>query len=354
MTKEFLYDNKIFDGTPPSLLPSPILQNIFRKVDSNKSSYLSNEDDIIKRINNNRQADIFNNFASFNSTDSSTPLINESESKYFRNDNINNFDMINTGKFDKFENNILGENNTLDSITEKTQKQSDQYKNKICDEINLKGNKREAKQKVVFKTELKQKLGRKKKGDHSLSKHNKFSNDDGSKRFMVQCIRSINDSINSETQLYESYKNEFKLYKPNLCNNLPHKVTEKKIIFDKPLREFFENFVQPKNCLKVNKDSYRNYNRKIIRKLIKLNVGKINAMFDTPFSIFFKAFLNDEKIINGYLILNEKFKTLSECFNDPKDMDNYYNTEQKYKIKIYSLKLLNGEIKSRNINDKKR
>ena len=46
---------------------------------------------------------------------------------------------------------------------------------------------------------------------------------------------------NSETELYESYKNEFKLYKPNLCNNLPHKVTEKKIIFDKPLREFFEN-----------------------------------------------------------------------------------------------------------------
>ena len=350
MTNEFLYDNKIIDGTPPSLLPSPILQNIFRKVDSNKSSYLSNEDDIIKRINNNRQADIF---ASFNSTDSSTPLINESESKYFRNDNINNFDMINTGKFDKFENNILGENNTLDSITEKTQKQSDQYKNKICDEINLKGNKRDAKQKVVFKTELKQKLGRKKKGDHSLSKHNKFSNDDGSKRFMVQCIRSINDSINSETQLYESYKNEFKLYKPNLCNNLPHKVTEKKIIFDKPLREFFENFVQPKNCLKVNKDSYRNYNRKIIRKLIKLNVGKINAMFDTPFSIFFKAFLNNEKIINGYLILNEKFKTLSECFNNPKDMYNYYNTEQKNKIKIYSLKLLNGEIKPRNINDKK-
>ena len=143
MTKEFLYDNKIFDGTPPSLFPSPISQNIFRKVDSNKSSYLSNEDDIIKRINNNKQADIFNNFASFNSTDSSTPLINESESKYFRNDNINNFDMINTGKFDKFENNILGENNTLDSITEKTQKQSDQYKNKICDEINLKGNKRD-------------------------------------------------------------------------------------------------------------------------------------------------------------------------------------------------------------------
>ena len=77
------------------------------------------------------QADIFNNFASFNSTDSSTPLINESESKYFRNDNINNFDMINTGKFDKFENNILGENNTLDSITEKTQKQSDECKNKF-------------------------------------------------------------------------------------------------------------------------------------------------------------------------------------------------------------------------------
>ena len=142
MTNEFLYDNKIIDGTPPSLHSSPILQNIFRKVDSNKSSYLSNEDDIIKRINNNMQPDIFNNFASFNSTDSSTHLINESESKYFRNDNINNFDMINTGKFDKFENGVLGENNTLDSITEKTQKQSDECKNKIYDEINLKGNNR--------------------------------------------------------------------------------------------------------------------------------------------------------------------------------------------------------------------
>ena len=232
MTNEFLYDNKIIDGTPPSLHPSPILQNIFRKVDSNKSSYLSNEDDIIKRNNNNMQADIFNNFASFNSTDSSTHLTSESESEseseFFKNHKLNNFNIIGTGKYDKFENNIQGENNTLDNFTEKSQKQSDEYKNKICVEINLKGNKKDAKQKVVFKTELKQKLGRKKKGDHSLSKHNKFSNDDGSKRFMVQCIRSINDSINSETQLYESYKNEFKLYKPNLCNNLPHKVTEKK------------------------------------------------------------------------------------------------------------------------------
>ena len=356
MTNEFLYDNKIFDGTPPSLRRSPILPNEFRIIDSNQRSYLSylsNEE-----IKNNKQADIFNNFSNINSTDSSTPLTSESESESesecFTNDKVNNFNIIGTGKYDKFENNIQGENNTLDCFTEKSQKQSDEYKNKICVEINLKGNKKDAKQKVVFKTELKQKLGRKKKGEHSLSKHNKFSNDNGSKRFMIQCIRSITDSINSETELYESNKNEFKLYKPNLCNNLPHKATEKKIIFDKPLREFFENFVQPKNCLKVNKDRYRNYNRIIIRKLIKLNVGKINAMFDTPFSIFFKAFLNDEKNINGYLILNEKFKTLSECFNDPKDMDNYYNTEQKYKIKIYSLKLLNGEIKSRNINDKKR
>ena len=142
MTNEFLYDNKIFDGTPPSLRPSPILPNEFRIVVSNQRSYLSylsNEE-----IKNNKQADIFNNFSNINSTDSSTPLTSESESESecFTNDKVNNFNIIGTGKYDKFENNIQGENNTLDCFTEKSQKQSDEYKNKICDEINLKGNKK--------------------------------------------------------------------------------------------------------------------------------------------------------------------------------------------------------------------
>ena len=349
MTYESLY--KLSYGTPRSLYPSPILQNKFLIIDSNQLPYQLNKDDDINIIDNNNQADIFSNFVNFNSTDSSTNLIDES--KYLRNDNIKDFNMIGTDKFDKFGNNFLGDNNTLDSCTEKSQIQFDEDKNKIYNELNIKGNNKDTEQKVVFKTELKEKLGRKKKGDHSLRKHNKFSNDDGSKRFMIQCIRSINDYINSEIQLYESYKNEFKLYKPNLCNNLPHKAIEKKIIFDKPLREFYENFVQPKNCLNANKDIYRNNNRKIINKLYKLNINKINAMFDTSFSDYFKAFLNDEITINGYLKLNEKFKTLSECFNNSEDMDDYYTTEQKNKIKNYSLKLINGEIKARNIANKK-
>ena len=192
---------------------------------------------------------------------------------------------------------------------------------------------------IKFITTAKKVLGRKRKEDKSKpSKHTKKSNDNGSKRFIIQCMESIDQSINSKIEPYN-----YKLYKPSLTNNLPQKVNEKKIFLEKKIVEYYENYAQPRHCLEENKNIYKIHNHNVIKELKSLNDIKINGMLNSSFIDNFKCFLNDIKI-------NEDFKTLKDYFNDVDDEDNYYSKEEKNKIKNYCEKLISNGITPRNRN----
>lgn len=191
------------------------------------------------------------------------------------------------------------------------------------------------------------KLGRKKKNDTSMSSHTRKSKDNGSKRFMTKCMELINDCFNSEIQRIGLNSKGFKLYKPSIIKFLPLKAYQKPNYFRKTIEYYYENYALPKNA--KNKDMYIIHNKNLIFAVKAINDNKLNIMLNTSFEDYFVAFLNDDKIINHrYIILNNSFKTLKDCFNNINDEYNYYTEEEKACIKDYCMRLINGEIKTKN------
>ena len=158
-------------------------------------------------------------------------------------------------------------------------------------------------------------------------------------------MESSHNYINSEIKYYGQNPDEFNLHKPNVIKYLPSKAKDKPDYFKKNMKYFYENYSEPKNA--KDKEMYRIANHNILKKLEEFNDNKISKIFDTSFEDYFYAFLNDEKIINGNIILNGHFKTLKDCFNNINDEDNYYTEEEKNRIKEYCVKLINGEIKGK-------
>ena len=186
-------------------------------------------------------------------------------------------------------------------------------------------------------------LGRKRNGNKEECKHTKYDKDNGSNKLTIQCMKITTDYINNFIEKF----NIGKLYNPNLTNNLTLNVVEKKAFLENKIKSYYEKYSKPKHCLKENKDNYINNNREIIEKLYKMKDRNIKLIFEIPFCLYLRAFLNDEKIINyenENLELNEDFKTLKDCFNEGKDL---YTIEQKAQYKTYIEKLMNGQISPR-------
>ena len=183
-------------------------------------------------------------------------------------------------------------------------------------------------------------LGHKKKGNKEECKHTKYDNDNASNKLIIQCMKITTDYINNFIEEFDVGK----LYNPNLTNNLALNVVEKKAFLENKIKIYYEKYSKAKHCSKENKDNYINNNREIIEKLYKKKERNIKLIFEIPFCLYLRAFLNDEKNINyenENLELNEDFKTLKDCFNEGKD---YYTIEQKAQYKTYIEKLMNGQI----------
>jgi hypothetical protein len=194
------------------------------------------------------------------------------------------------------------------------------------------------------KFKVKQKhLGRKSKDNKEEGLHTKYSKDNGANKLIIQCMKNTTDCINS---IIENFKIG-KLYNPNLTKNLTLNVVDKKAFLEKEIKIYYEEHSKARHCLKENKDNYINNNREIIKKLYEMKERNIILIFEIPFYLYLRAFLNDEKNIiyeNENLELNEDFKTLKECFNEGKD---YYTLEQKAQYKAYIEQLINGQISPR-------
>ena len=195
------------------------------------------------------------------------------------------------------------------------------------------------------KEEIKQKknLGRKNKYDKEEGLHTKYSKDNGSNKLIIHCMKIVTNYINNIIEKF----NIGKLFNPNLTNKLTLNVVDKKAFLENKIKIYYEEHSKAKHCLEENKDNYINNNREIIEKLYKMKDRNIILIFEIPFCLYLRAFLNDEKNINyenENLELNEDFKTLKECFNEGKD---YYTLEQKAKYKIYIEQLINGQISPR-------
>ena len=161
-------------------------------------------------------------------------------------------------------------------------------------------------------------LGHKKKGNKEECKHTKYDNDNASNKLIIQCMKITTDYINNFIEEFDVGK----LYNPNLTNNLALNVVEKKAFLENKIKIYYEKYSKPQHCSKENKDNYINNNREIIEKLYKKKERNIKLIFEIPFCLYLKVFLNDEKIINyenENLELNEDFKTLKDCFNEGKD-----------------------------------
>ena len=186
-------------------------------------------------------------------------------------------------------------------------------------------------------------LGRKPKDNKEEGLHTKYSKDNGSNKLIIQCMKNTTDCINI---IIEKFKIG-KLYNPNLTKKLTLNVVDKKAFLEKEIKIYYEQHSKARHCLKENKDNYINNNREIIEKLYKMKDRNIILIFEIPFCLYLRAFLNDEKNINyenENLELNEDFKTLKECFNEGKD---YYTLEQKAQYKAYIEQLINGQISPR-------
>ena len=186
-------------------------------------------------------------------------------------------------------------------------------------------------------------LGRKPKDNKEEGLHTKYSKDNGSNKLIIQCMKNTTDYINNKIENFKIGK----LYNPNLTKKLTLNVVDKKAFLEKEIKIYYEKHSKARHCLKENKDNYINNNREIIEKLYKMKDRNIKLIFEIPFCLYLRAFLNDEKNINyenENLELNEDFKTLKECFNEGKD---YYTLEQKAKYKIYIEQLINGQISPR-------
>ena len=279
-----------------------------------------------------KEGDIFDLLYSFPSTgfDTNINYVNEKKINQF-----DNYNKKNNTSFNYIEKNTNDNNGNVHILEEKNGNNKAQ---KINPEDNQKEKENITKKFIIKKTLL----GRKRKEDkNSKRKRTEKDNDNASKKFINKCIESINNCINDKISLN---KDKIGLYKPNLKKYLPSKAKDKKEFFQKEIRNLYE-FATIKRCKKENKNNYIKHNKSLMEKL---KDEKINKMLNTSFKDYFIAFLNDEKIINEEIILNQHFKTLNECFNNIEGKDGYYTEEEKNRIKEYCIKLVNGGIASRN------
>lgn len=170
-----------------------------------------------------------------------------------------------------------------------------------------------------------------KKRIHTYNSNNSKYN--ASKRVIIACMKITHNYILKQIRLFLGNIKlrkitPYKLNMPNLTPVLKGEKKNKPELFKKTLKMFYLEYSKPRNS-GINTPKK---NRFIIYEFLYLNDDKINALLNTPFNVYLKAFLNDEKafkIENHELI--EDFTTYESCFND------VYSLEKKYELKEYIL-----------------
>ena len=237
-----------------------------------------------------------------------------------------------------------GEENNLDDFNDI---QKDSNENKVICEIN--------------KDSLenrKQPLGRPPLNNNSyIGKHSNKAADNGSKKIIRCCIKSIFECFQKEIKLYSKSKKIRirKLHIPTIKNYLNKGNSEKYSLFNSSMKTIFIEMIPRIVKKEIRGERYKySHNRNILSKILKieeddkdLKIKKLNIKFNAEFKIYLKAFLNDEKyiIINGEVFnFIGEFKTLKDYYTEGKTA---YNQEEKEKFKEYIFNIMDRTIQFR-------
>ena len=199
--------------------------------------------------------------------------------------------------------NDLNELIGLEPIKEKTEgkiKKDNYIKDKkSIEEIQMK-----VKQKIYLKRPFKEKktLGRKRKLDESLGKHNKFSDDNILRKCKHAVLNSILNFINKKIKTVYSYEDEMilkekKLLKLKQNQSINSKANYNKTFINKTIKEIFSENISSKYSRHPP-----SHNKDIIKMLINESDEIKKSTFTKIFSLTFLDCLNH---FRGSIILDD-------------------------------------------------
>ena len=211
-------------------------------------------------------------------------------------------------------------------------------------------NNQQDKKPKLFKTNKKGRKRKNQKNDEmQIRCHNKYSLNNAKRKIIHSCNNNIYDLI------IPKLPKKRKIYKPTIESQLGTKIKD----YNRFFKERYYNILyktipkryrgqklkkETKGLTEEDKEKDNIYerNKKNIDEILAQDKHKIlSALLNATFGDFFKAYLNDEKIIiiNDIDINLEEFKTFGQCFNEGKDL---YPPKLKEK---YKKSLLNIYIK---------
>ena len=181
------------------------------------------------------------------------------------------------------------------------------------------------------------KRGRKKKESNEVGAHNKYTEDNITKRLKNNICDWILQFLNSEIK--KSFNNEKMLLKKiNPKQSKINKADENKSFIYKTLKDIYSNNISNKY-----KNFELEYNKKIIDKLITQNNLEIKAKFTNLFNLKFIQCID-------HLIGNTKIKELEGMETLSQFVEKYFDGEEsQYKEKLKETiinyeKIINGKI----------
>ena len=197
----------------------------------------------------------------------------------------------------------------------------------------------------LFKTH---KRGRRRKNQNNYEMqvrcHNKYSLNNAMRKIIHSCNNSIYDLIISKLP------RKRKIYRPTIESQIGTRLKDYNRFFKEKYYKILYKTIprryhgqklknEKKELTEEERENIYEMNKKNIDEIIAQDKLKIlNLLLNTTFGAFFKAYLNDEKIIttNDININLEGFKTFGQCFNEGNDL---YSSKLKEKYKISLLNI---------------
>ena len=326
------------------------LEGNIDKNNKNESNYFSNDND--NNITDESQFgfetcnNIEEDYSSFRSEESKLQNFVSKEEKFLQ----NNF--INENTRTK-ENTNINETNVPEKINNDENshiEEFDELRIEINREENISENNNKEKKQLIFDF-LKKGNKKKNQRNNRKNKHGKNSFDNARKKIFNSCKMSIYNFINETIQ----NKYGFKLHVPTIEKQLGYSYRNNKKFIEKKVYKIFCD-TSPKRVkeqIKYGKVKY-NYNQNIIDRLLdeekndpRVNIKKLNIIFNLSFGDFLIAYLNDLKEIktnDNYIIGLKGFKTFRQCFNERKDK---YTQAQKNMFRKNILDIIQGQTRNR-------
>ena len=214
---------------------------------------------------------------------------------------------------------------------------------------NNKVNKR--KKKNIYK----KKAGRRKIGENTKVTHTKSSNDNGFDKMIRRCSKNVDKLIHKEITLL--IKNKYIKLKKGLNQPTLIKYLDEKNILEKAdiLEDYLLFHYIKYSSLKKNG---KKNNKEIIKKLLKYEeeikgpMGKkrLRILFSSSFKIFLEAFLGGN-VRKKITIQDEEFELEEtiDCYDD-KNSNDYYEEDDKNRIKEYVEDIMKRKRKPRKTN----